>query len=84
MRWHLADVTPPRPCSENASMTRKNLGQPRRRTFSTKSAPSVVRCHAQNSVAIGGGADMDDRAAMADSDANDPKPTSLKGGPNSV
>ena len=35
-------------------------------------ALNVVRGHAQKSVAIGGGADMDDRAAMADSDANDP------------
>ena len=36
-------------------------------------ALSVVRCHAQRLVAIGGGADMDDRSAMDDSDANDPK-----------
>lgn len=32
-------------------------------------APSL----AQQSVAIGGGADMDDRAAMDDGDVNDPK-----------
>ena len=32
----------------------------------------VVPCLAQKSVAIGGGADMDDRAAMDDGDVNDP------------
>ena len=31
----------------------------------------VVPCLAQKSVAIGGGADMDDRAAMDDGDVND-------------
>jgi hypothetical protein len=34
--------------------------------------PRVVPCLAQKSVAIGGGADMDDRAAMDDGDVNDP------------
>ena len=35
-------------------------------------AHRVVPCLAQKSVAIGGGADMDDRAAMDDGDVNDP------------
>ena len=45
---------------------------------STLLALSAIRCHAQKSVAIGGGADMDDRTAMADSHANDPKQTSTR------
>ena len=39
-------------------------------------AHRVVPCLAQKSVAIGGGADMDDRAAMDDGDVNDPSATS--------
>ena len=35
----------------------------------------VVPCLAQISVAIGGGADMDDRAAMDDGDVNGPMQT---------
>ena len=39
----------------------------------------VVPCLAQKSVAIGGGADMDDRAAMDDGDVNDPERSSSTG-----
>ena len=35
----------------------------------------VVPCLAHKSVAIGGGADMDERAAMDDGDVNDPSAT---------
>jgi hypothetical protein len=38
----------------------------------------VVPCLAQKSVTIGGGADMDDRAAMDDGDVNDPILTSAE------
>ena len=37
-------------------------------------AHRVVPFLAQQSVAIGGGADRDDRAAMDDGDVNDPEP----------
>jgi hypothetical protein len=49
---------------------------PIRGLFHTAWAHRVIPCLAQKSVAIGGGADMDDRAAMDDGDVNDPSETS--------